>query len=579
MLAPERPTVRPRTTKIARPRSRTRSTRPAGERPDGWQALADGSWAVARETFTAALARKETPEALEGLSWAAWWLDDADTVFDARERAFRLYRRRGDAASAARMATWLAADQLDFRGAFPVANGWLQRARRLMATLDSRPDHGWLAFHEGYVALRQGGTAQARERARHASDIGRRFDVADLEVLGLALEGSTLVACAKVEEGMRCLDEATARALEVDVVIPISRAWACCFMVGACETVRDYGRAYEWCDRIAEFVERYGGRYMLGFCRQHYAAVHMWRGRWQEAATQFEAAVDAYTRSRPAYIAGVLAGLAELRRRQGSFDDAERLLDQLGRTSAPVCRSRLALDRGDAQHALELAERALRQIPDVMVMARIPALEAVIAAATARGERHRADAALAELKELACLAGTGALRATVSFAEGVVTRAADEPDRARRLLEDAVDEFEACSAPFEAARARLELARSLIVLGRGADAVREGALALERLIQLGAQHEARRARELLEGLSVVAGRQLPPVPEVTPREREVLRCLAEGLTNRQIAGRLVVSEHTIHRHVTSILRKLDLPTRTAAAAHAVRAGLLDSSTR
>jgi DNA-binding NarL/FixJ family response regulator len=61
--------------------------------------------------------------------------------------------------------------------------------------------------------------------------------------------------------------------------------------------------------------------------------------------------------------------------------------------------------------------------------------------------------------------------------------------------------------------------------------------------------------------------------ELTPRERDVLLLVAEGLTNRQIAERLVLSEHTVHRHMTNILRKLDLPTRTAAAALAVRAGL------
>lgn len=566
----------PRATRIAPPGDPTRSPLPDA-RPDGWQALAEGRWQAARELFATTLERAETPEALEGLSWAAWWLDDADTCFDARQRAFRLYRGRGDAASAARMATWLAADHLDFRGAFAVASGWLQRARRLIATLDPQPDYGWLAFHEGYIALRQGDTAQACERALHATDIGRRFDVPDLEMLGLALEGSALVASAKVQEGMRCLDEATARALDADPVIPISRAWACCFMVTACESVRDYARAYEWCDRIAEFVERYGGRYMLGFCRQHYAAVHMWRGRWEDAATQFEGALDAYTRSRPAYVAGVLAGFAELRRRQGRPDDAERLLDQLGGSSAPVCRSRLALDRGDAQQALELAERALRQTPSVMVMSRVPALEAVIAAATACGERQRANAALAELKELTCLAGTGGLRATVSFANGIVARAGDEPDHARRLLEDAVDEFERCSAPFEAAGARLELAESLSVLGRVADAVREANAAHERLIELGAHHNSRRARELLDRISIGSDRARSPLPKITARERDVLRCLAEGLTNRQIADRLFVSEHTIHRHVTSILRKLELPTRAAAAARAVRAGLLDPS--
>ena len=83
--------------------------------------------------------------------------------------------------------------------------------------------------------------------------------------------------------------------------------------------------------------------------------------------------------------------------------------------------------------------------------------------------------------------------------------------------------------------------------------------------------DAKRARLILNAAS---GRS--PLPELTTRELEVLHLLTQGLTNRQIAERLVVSEHTIHRHVTNILRKLDLPSRTAAAAHAVRAGLLET---
>ena len=96
---------------------------------------------------------------------------------------------------------------------------------------------------------------------------------------------------------------------------------------------------------------------------------------------------------------------------------------------------------------------------------------------------------------------------------------------------------------------------------------------MNRLLELGADLDAGRARRILA--SAVGGR-VPP-RDLTPREREVLRLLADGLTNRQIAERLVVSEHTVHRHVTNLLRKLDLPTRTAAAAHAVRSGLLDRS--
>ncbi|HZB85724.1 MAG TPA: hypothetical protein VE289_04085 [Gaiellaceae bacterium] len=97
----------------------------------GWADLAEGRWAAARSAFEEALEDDETPEAWEGLSWAAWWLDDAEALFAARERAYRLYRKRGDAGGAARMATWLASDQLDFHGAAAVASGWLAPHRLL----------------------------------------------------------------------------------------------------------------------------------------------------------------------------------------------------------------------------------------------------------------------------------------------------------------------------------------------------------------------------------------------------------------------------------------------------------------
>jgi hypothetical protein len=258
----------------------------------GWDELRGARWGAARELFEAALAVEETPEAQEGLSWAAWWLDDADTVFAAREAAYRLYRRRGDAAGAARMATWLAVDQLDFRAAWAVANGWLRRAHRLLDPLEPAPEHGWLAFQEGYVAHSGGQTEKASELAVYAARLGRRFGVADLEMLGLALEGATLVSCARVDEGMRCLDEATATALEGEATIPISSAWTFCFLVSACTATLDFERASEWCQRNEQFAERYGSRFMLAFCRAECGTMHLWRGRWREAEAMLEASVE-----------------------------------------------------------------------------------------------------------------------------------------------------------------------------------------------------------------------------------------------------------------------------------------------
>jgi ATP/maltotriose-dependent transcriptional regulator MalT len=544
--------------------------RVAGDRlTEGWAQLGEARWDDARHSFEAALADEETPGAHEGLSWAAWWLDDADTVFAARERAFRLYRDRGDAADAARMATWLAADELDFRGGAAAASGWLQRAHRLLDRLEAGPDHGWLAFHEGYVSHRQGDTARARELATFAADLGRRFAVPDLEMLGLALEGAALVACAQVEEGMRLLDEATLAAVEGDVTIPISSAWASCFLVSACTAVLDFDRAFEWCDRIASFADRYGSRYMLAFCRAEYGAVDLWRGRWSDAERMLEASLEDFAASRPAWLGAPLVLLAELKRRRGAADEARALLDRAGPSAdAQLCRGRLALDDDDAQQAADLADRLLRQLPAARTLDRLPALELLVHARIANGDLGEASVALAALRDVARAVGTEPLHAVADRAEGMLAAAWGEHDRARTLLEDAVDRFERAGAPYEAARTRLELVPTLVALKRKDAAEHQATTAAQTLDELGARPAgAARARRLLD-----AG---GPFAELTAREREVLRLLAKGLTNRQIAARLVVSEHTVHRHVSNILRKLDLHSRTAAAALAAQTGLLD----
>jgi DNA-binding CsgD family transcriptional regulator len=537
----------------------------------GWSELGQGRWDAARAAFAEAIAEAEQPRAYEGLSWAAWWLDDAEAVFAARERAYRLYKEQGDAAGAARMATWLAADQLDFYGAWAVASGWLHRAHRLLDPLEHGPDHGWLAFHEGYLAHAAGDSDTAHERAVFAAELGRRFGVADLEMLGLALEGSTHVAAANVEEGMRCLDEATAAALEGDAAIPISSAWTCCMLVSACTSVLDYERAFEWADRIAEFAERYGSRYMLAFCRAEYGAAQVWRGRWDDAELLLQASLEDFSQSRPAWASAPLAGLAELRRRQGRTTEAALLLDAAGSSSkTQLIRARLALDRGEALRAVELVERMLRHVPEHRKLDRAPALELLLHARLARGDLDEAASALDALREVEQLVGTALLRASADLAEGMLAAAGGDHARARPLLDDAVDRFERSGAPFETAQARTELATSLVALDRTDAAEHEAAAAVDSLLELGAETAARRAQALLDGLIRA------PRGDVTPREREVLSLLAEGLTNTEIGERLMVSEHTVHRHVTNILRKLDLPSRTAAGAHAIRAGLLES---
>ena len=396
----------------------------------GWVDLAGGRWAAALACFERAVASKETPEAHEGLSWAAWWLDDADVVFAARDRAYRLYKQRGDRPAAARMATWLACDELDFHGAFAVASGWLGRARRLLGELEPGVEHGWLAFFEGYIASGAGDSDRAIELAVEAAAIGRRLEVPDLQMLGLALEGATLVAGAHVDEGMRRLDEATAAALEGEAEVAIAGAWACCFLVTACSAVRDYERASEWCDRIAEFAERYGSRYMLAFCRAEYGGVHLWRGSWRAAEEVLEASVEDFSRSRPAMVGGALAALAELRRRQGRSEEALVCSDRPARRHRHSCARRGSRSNGDRRfERSSWASGCFASCRSTAAWIGRPRWSCWSARGSLAESSTRRVRALESLREIDRLVGTAPLRASADLAEGLVAAASGEHER------------------------------------------------------------------------------------------------------------------------------------------------------
>lgn len=545
----------------------------------GWTALSRGDWEHARACFEESLAEGETPEALEAMGCAGHMLNDDRLTFDARERAYRLYLERGDKGSAARIAAWLAADCLMFRGEPAVANGWLQRAHSLIDGLEPGVDHGWLAVHEGHIAIAlDEDTVKARRLAAHAVELGRAFGAPELEMLGLGLEGRALVSEGELEEGMRRLDEATTVALHGETRLLFCVAWACCYLISACERVRDYERAAQWCARVGEFCGQHD-IFLLNTCRAHYASVLSWQGRWEEAESQLNAAVEGLEASRPPMVGDALARLGELRQRQGRLADAEAYFARSETHPLSVLGSAaLALDRGQPAEAAELADRYLRRFPDRTRIERSAGLEMAIKALTRLGENERATEALGQLREIAAQARTRPLLAALCSSEGTLAAARGDHDAARRSFEDALDLLAASDARFEAARVRLDLAATLSALGRHDRARREIEAALASFQELGADGESVRAEAMLGKLrrthaTLPAEALDSPLGELSERELEVLSLVAEGLTNHDIAQRLVLSEHTVNRHVANILRKLGLTSRAAAASLAGRHGL------
>jgi ATP/maltotriose-dependent transcriptional regulator MalT len=377
---------------------------------------------------------------------------------------------------------------------------------------------------------------------------------------------------------MRRLDEATTVALAGEARLLYCVAWACCYLISACERVRDFDRAAQWCARVGDFCGRHD-IFLLNTCRAHYATVLSWQGRWDEAESQLTAAVGGLQASRPPMVGDAIARLGELRRRQGRLDEAADLFARSEtHTLSLLGRAALALDREQPAEAAELADRYLRRFPEPGRVERSVGLELAIRALVRQGEHERAADALTELSGIAARARTRPILAAVSSCEGTLAAAGGDHDLARRSFEDALDLLAACEAPFEAGRVRLDLAATLGTLGRADQAQREIEAAIENFREIGADGEQARAETMLENLrktnmtppsAAIDG----PLGELSRRELEVLDLVAQGLTNRDIAARLVLSEHTVNRHVANILRKLGLSSRAAAASLAGRHGL------
>jgi DNA-binding NarL/FixJ family response regulator len=545
----------------------------------GDAALRRGAWEDARSAFAGALSVRESPEALEGLASAAWWLDLADVLFDARERAYRLYLDAGNRAGAARIAVNLAWDCWAFRGENAVANGWLQRARRLLEDLPDSGERAWLEIREGSLALFEDGDpdrahALATEGIRAARAAGSQ----DLEMLGRAVQGLALVSSGAVAEGMRLLDEVNAAVVAGELTDLLAIGLSCCYMVAACDRVRDYDRALQWVTRLKAFCAKWGLRPLFAVCRTQYASICMWRGTWGEAEQELLAATEELAASRPAMTADGMVRLAELRRRQGRLVEAADLFERSHpHPLASLGRGELAMERADARAAADEAERYLRRVPPRNRVDRVPGLDLLVRASVALGDLDRSGIALAEMAGIAAIVNTVPVRAAVNCASGILKLAAGAADAARRSLEDAVDGYLQSGATFELAHARLQLARALVALGRAETAADEAQRAIDLLSELRAEVDVARAREFKASLGPRNTRNTRNTRNdsgLTGREIEVLKLVAAGRNNQQIAEQLFVSDHTIHRHLANIFGKLSVSSRAAAVAQAGRKGLL-----
>jgi ATP/maltotriose-dependent transcriptional regulator MalT len=516
-------------------------------------ALAAGRWSEAAASYAALAGESADPRAQEGLAQVGWWLDDPDTALGAREAAYRSFRSVGDDRGAARAAAALGYDSILFGKGVAVGRGWLSRAADLLGDRADVPEAGWLAVRQAEVALNvDHDAAAALGAATRAQEVGQAVGDGELVIVGRALAGLARVRLGDVEAGMALLDAAVAAATAGDVEDLMWMGKICCWLINACQETHDLGRAADWCGRVEDICVQRELAPLFAVCRTQYASILLAGGNSQEAESTLVDVLARLQGSRRMSRLDAVAQLGELRRRQGRLVEAEDLLQQAGyRPAAVTSLARLRLDRGEASRAWSTVAELLRSIPSGQLLERVDALAVAVAAGVAADRPDEAREAAAELHSIASRVRTPAFRAEADAADA---RLAGE-DEAVERWQDAARWFHAAGLAFDEADARLELAVAL--RARGDDAA--------------AREQEDRARAVLAPLR--GGRGEGDDHGLTERQVEVLRLLARGLSNAEIAGHLHLSEHTVHRHVANIYTTLDLGSRAAAAAYAVGHGL------
>jgi ATP/maltotriose-dependent transcriptional regulator MalT len=525
---------------------------------DARAAYAGRSWLEAYEAFARADgAEPLAAEDLELRAMTARMLVRDDEAVEFLERAHAAYDERGETLRAAYCACWIGMT-LFYNGAVGPAGGWLARTHR---HLEHVP--GETAVH-GFALLpavfRHGGAGEfeaAAEAAAGAVEIGRRQADPELTALAIHAQGHMLVLAGRVREGLALLDEAMVTVTTAELS-PFVVGIVYCGVILACEEGFEVARAREWTLELSRWLEQQ--RDVVAFtgrCLVHRAGILQLGGSWSEALVEARLAGERLAQANNPAAGLALYRQGELLRLRGEFAAAEEAYREASRNGwePQPGLAQLRLAQGRRAAALAAIRRACAEATESLRRAAL--LTAQIEIALDAGEAEEARAASLELREFAQQYESAMLDAIVAHGEGAIALAEGDAPAALARLRHAQRIWLELDAPYEVARARELIARACCALGDDEAGALEREAARELYARLGAAPDLAR-------ISRPAGAS----HGLSERELEVLRLVAAGKSNREIAATLVISEHTVARHLQNIYAKLRLTSRAAATAFA-----------
>jgi DNA-binding CsgD family transcriptional regulator len=539
----------------------------------GRAAFARGAWGEAYEQLSAADHQASLlPDDLDRLGQAAHLIGNDEASADALTRLHHACLEQGRIEGAVRAAFWLGFGLVG-KGEQARGGGWLMRAQRLLEENELESVYrGYLLFPVALRSIQGGDPAAAVRIMGQAIEIGVRFGDRSLVALARHGQGRALIRTGHAAQGVALLDEAMA-SIEAGDVSPLIVGIVYCSVIEVCSELYDIRRAQEWTGSLSRWCEAQPDLVPFrGQCLIRRSELMQFYGDWDNALLEAQRARARLSEPPPPQPAVGAAWYqeAELHRLRGEFTEAEqayRAASLSSRRPRPgLALLRLAQGQTDSAVAIArgLLEEAKREgRPEVLAAW----TEIALAIAAVKSARDAAN----ELGEIAAHADAPLLSALAAYADASTLAAEGDARASMTAARRAWMLFQEIEAPWHAARARALVGCAARALGDHDAAAMEWDAARLVFEQLGALPDVARTDELAR--AIMKDGVGASVGGLTAREVQVLRLLAQGKTNKAIAGELFISEKTVHRHVANIFLKLDLSTRAAATAYAFQHGL------
>jgi DNA-binding CsgD family transcriptional regulator len=536
----------------------------ADELQRGRASCARGAWLEGHDALSGAdRSQPLGAEDLELLATAAYLLGRDEEYITHLERVHHLQLEAGEPLRAARAAFWIGM-HLMLGGEMGRGGGWLGRAQRL---IEGGPpecvERGLLLMPLAFQQEAAGNFDAAAATAGQGAAIAERFGDPELFALALHTQGHFLILGNRVAEGLGLLDEAMV-AVTTGKVSPIATGIVYCGVIMGCQAAFEPRRAQEWTAVLTRWCERQPDMVAFsGRCHVHRAEIMHLKGDWAQALEEARCAERRAAQGRHRLALAEAAYLqGEVHRLRGDTSAAEaayREASGYGREPYPGL-ALLRLTQGKVDAAVVALRRVLSETTAPADRARL--LPAYVEILLAADDVDAASSACDELDALAAGHKGGVLTAMVAHARGAIDLAAGDAEAALPQLRRAWRIWEEIEAPYEVARVRALMGAACRALHDDDAATLELQAARRVLVELGATPDVARldAPAGGEGAGKTAG--------LTARERQVLRLIAAGRTNKAIAAELVVSERTVDRHVSNIYVKLRVSSRAAATAYA-----------